>query len=128
MYINIDTKQILNINNESDLQQSVVKYLRKADLLFIVNQGEFLDTIHKRVEATKLGYTKGSVDLMILTPCGGYSGLAFEFKSPTGFGNIMKEQRGFMEILEHECNYLCVFSNDYAEIIEIVIKYVNDLL
>jgi len=128
MYVNIDSRQILNINTETELQQAIVKYLRDTDLLYVATLGEFQDSIYKRIEGFKMGYVKGSCDLLILTPCSGYNFLALELKAPSGFGQLANEQHNFLDVLSHECNAYCLVSNDYTEIIEIIIKYINDML
>lgn len=125
MYIEISEKHFYNIVDEESLQRSVVKYLRSCDLLFSSSLGGTLDTIEKRLNSHLNGYQKGTPDLIIYTPCSGYAGMAIEFKTPWGNGSISKEQKNWCDTLEKECNYLVVVSNNFVEIIEIIVKYVN---
>jgi hypothetical protein len=128
VYIDIDSKHILHIKSEADLQKAVVKYLRETDLAYCSTLGECLDTTVSRIEAVKRGYKCGIPDLIIYTPNNCYNGLAIEFKAATGFGNLKKNQLDWLNQLEKDCNYFVIASNDYTTIIETIIKYIHDLL
>lgn len=127
-YVNFSEKKTFNLNSEKDLQESIVKFLRDTDLLFCSTLGGCLDTAEKRVDAYKSGYQKGTPDLIIYTPMCKYNGLAIELKNPWGTGKLSKEQAEWINKLSVESNYFCIASNDYTEIIEILVKYVNGIL
>ena len=129
MYINIQHRHIYNFHNEEDLQKEVVKYLQTTDLLFSC-QGleQMLDTDNKRINAKKLGYKNGMPDIIIYSPNNTYNGLALELKAPNGFGDMSKAQVEVLDQLERESDYFCLASNDFAEIVEIVTKYIHDVL
>ena len=127
--INIDSRKLIHLKNEKDLQLQVVKYLRSTDLLFTTSHTDkMLGSDSDRIEAVALGYTKGLTDLYVYTPHSGYHGLAIELKSPTGFGRLSKDQNNVLNKLCNECNVLCLVSNDYTEILEVIIKYIHNLL
>jgi len=125
---NFDSKKILSIKSEDNLQRQIVKYLKECDLLFCSTLGDTLDSVTRRLNATHKGYTKGIPDLIIYTPGSGYSMFAIEFKSPTGYGNLSKEQHNVCQLLASESNTFVLISNDYTEIIECIIKYTHGLL
>ena len=115
----------MNIQNEENLQQAVVNCLKTdfKDLLFSANGlEENLNTDSKRIKASKMGYTNGTPDLIIYSKNKQYSGMALEFKSPSGFGIISKVQDEFLKKLKKQ-NYLCIVSNDYTEIVKYITMY-----
>ena len=131
-YININTRQTLIVNSESSLQEAVVRYLRKTDLLYTATLGGFLDSDLARISAVKQGYggnfRKGVPDLIIYTPNNNYNMLAIELKNPNGFGTVTKEQIKWLNMLEIECKTFTLVSNDLCEIIEVITKYINGIL
>lgn len=132
MFVNIGKRNIIKIVNEVSLQEEIVKYLRKSDLLFTCSLGGCLDTDIARVNAIKSGYggnfRKGVPDLIIFSPSLNYNLLIIELKAPTGFGIISKEQKCWLDQLEKESKAFCLVSNDLCEIIEIIVLYINGLL
>lgn len=127
-YLSFSENKSLNINNEHDLQKSVVEYLRKTDILFASNCNGFLDTPNKRILAFEEGMQNGHPDLIIYTPNKQYNGMAIELKSPLGVGKLQKNQSEWLQKLEVECKYFCICSNDYTIIIECILKYILSIL
>ena len=127
LYIDIDEYATLSIRNELDLHKAVVKYLKTTDLLFNCNNPIELDTDEKRIQASLLGYTAGSCDIIIYNKNETYGGLAIEFKSPTGRGVVSKKQYEFCETIAGDCNYLVLVCNDYTTILECIVKYKHDI-
>lgn len=128
IHINIHKNHCFpEINNESVLQQQIVNYLKETDLLFTI-AGDNLATSQGRVDSLKHGYTCGTPDLLILTPCSGFNGLAIEIKTPKGLGSIQKNQLEFLEKISKECNYFSLVSNNLFEILEVIIKYYSGIL
>ena len=129
MYINIQHRHIYDLTSEENLQKEVVRYLRTTDLLFSC-QGleQMLDTDNKRVNAKKLGYKNGMPDIIIYTPNKTYNGMGIELKNPNGFGDMGKAQVEVLNQLEKDSNYFSIASNDFAKIVEIVTKYIHDVL
>ena len=126
---NFQQKNTIILQNEENLQEQLVKFLRKdfPDLLFSSNgMEENLNTDQKRIKASKMGYTNGTPDLIIYSKNKQYSGFAIEIKSPTGFGNLSKVQDDFLKKLKKN-NYLCLVSNDYSEIIRYITMYFYDV-
>jgi hypothetical protein len=129
VYTNISKHEILDIKNEHDLQVHVVQYLKETDLNFTCTLGGYLDDDYQRINATKEGYKKGVCDLIIFSPNKNYKGLGIELKTPSyGNGKVSKAQIEFLDKLEIESGYFCFISNNYTEIIEVIIKYIHNVL
>ena len=129
IFTNHENKKIIIIQNEENLQEHVVRFLRKEfpDLLFSANGlEENLNTDSKRIKACKLGYVSGTPDLIIYSKNKQFNGMALELKSPTGFGVISKVQDEFLKKLKKQ-NYLCIVSNDYTEIVKLITMYFYDI-
>ena len=129
IFKNYENKKIIIIQNEENLQEHVVRFLRKEfpDLLFSANGlEENLNTDSKRIKASKMGYTNGTPDLIIYSKNIQFNGMALELKSPTGFGIISKVQDDFLKKLKKQ-NYLCIVSNDYTEIVKLITMYFYDI-
>ena len=129
IFKNFQTKNDIILKNEQDIQEQVVKFLRKdfPDLLFSANGlEENLNTDQKRIKASKMGYTNGTPDLIIYSKNKQFNGMALEFKSPTGFGILSKVQDEFLKKLKKN-NYLCLVSNDYSELIRYITMYYYDI-
>ena len=69
---------------EADLHCSVVAEVRKTwpTALMVPGIGELPEAGSRRLQAWRMGYTRGQPDLMILNPSGEDRGLAIEFKHP----------------------------------------------
>ena len=80
------------IETENDLHTKVVNFMRNQypDSLFVATLGENQDTPSKRLNSYRLGYLKGSPDLIIQNLHKHFNGFAIEFKSPTGKGVLSK--------------------------------------
>lgn len=128
MLIDYQNDRKLSISSEIELQHAVVNFLRTTDLQFTSLSGS-LDTDKQRVESYKSGYTSGTPDILILTPCSLFSSFALELKRPAyGDGCLSKNQQNFLEKLENESNAFCMVSNNYTDIIVMLVKYINNLL
>ena len=126
---NFQQKNTIILQNEENLQEQLVKFLRKefSDLLFSANGlSEDLNTDQKRIKASKMGYTNGTPDLIIYSKNKQFNGVAIEIKSPSGFGILSKVQDEFLKKLKKN-NYLCLVSNDYSEIIRYITMYFYDV-
>ena len=126
---NYDSNKSLNINTEEALQKEVVRFLRSTDLLFTSVLCDDLNTVEKRVHGSKMGYTSGTPDILILTPCSGYNSLAIELKTPAyGRGKLSFHQQKFLETMRDECNCFTIVSNDLVGIISIIQRYIDECL
>ncbi len=128
MYIDITTNNVLSITNENELHNAVVNYLKQTDLMFSCPLPVNLNTDTLRIEAIKKGYTCGMPDIIVYSPNSKYNGLCFELKSPKGTGNLSKKQYDVLDNFQTECKYFCLVSNDYSVIIEVLVKYMYDIL
>ena len=79
------------IMDEYQLHTKVVAYIRAyhKSALIAAGLGELQDTQSRRLQAWRKGYTRGQPDIMILNCSGPYIGLAIEFKSPKGTGELI---------------------------------------
>ena len=127
VYINIDRKSDIHFDSESDLQKSLVKFLKRNEFLFTSTCSELLDTDQLRVEYTKRGYTAGCPDIIIFNSNNEYCGIMIELKSTTGFGDLSDKQKKFLERAESVGKWLCIASNDISELIEMLLKYQNNI-
>lgn len=129
VFTHFENRHIYNIVDEESLQKACVKYLQETTLTYTSNGlPVFLDTKEKRTDACSSGYRVGSPDLLILTPNSTYNMLAIELKAPTGFGTLTRAQGMMLEELEKDCKACCIVINDFGTFVEIIQKYVNDLL
>ena len=113
-----------NINTEYDLHKKVVNFIRNnyPKAILIPTLGENQITCNMRIKSYNMGYQKGTCDLFIGNMHLKYSGFAIEFKTPTGYGKLSKEQEMMLQEYENN-NYKILVSNDYDEIIKEIILY-----
>ena len=126
---NYENKNTIVIQNEENLQEAIVKFLKHQfpDLLFSANGlSDNLNTDQKRIKASKMGYINGTPDLIIYSKNKQFNGVAIEIKSPTGFGSLSKVQDDFLKKLKKN-NYLCLVSNDYSDIVRYITMYFYDI-
>ena len=113
-----------NINTEYDLHKKVVNFIRNnyPKAILIPTLGENQITCNMRIKSYNMVYQKGACDLFIGNMHLKYSGFAIEFKTPTGYGKLSKEQEMMLQEYENN-NYKILVSNDYDEIIKEIILY-----
>ena len=129
VFCEYEQNHLLTLTNEESLQIACVRYLRKTDLLFTSNGlPDNLDTDEKRVKSYQLGYKKGMPDLIIFTPNGTYNMLVIELKNPWGTGELSTDQSKVLDRFEKDCKAFCCVLNSIEAFVEIVPKYVHDVL
>ena len=113
-----------NINTEYDLHKKVVNFIRNnyPKAILIPTLGENQINGNMRIKSYNMGYQKGACDLFIGNMHLKYTGFAIEFKTPTGYGKLSKEQEMMLQEYENN-NYKTLVSNDYDEIIKEIILY-----
>ena len=113
-----------NIETEYDLHKKVVNFIRNnyPKAILIPTLGENQINGNMRIKSYNMGYQKGACDLFIGNMHLKYSGFAIEFKTPTGYGKLSKEQEMMLQEYENN-NYKTLVSNDYDEIIKEIILY-----
>ena len=123
----INKNQTLNIQNESDLQKSIVRYLRSDPHWLFTNtpQGSMLSTYELRKEYIENGYTVGSPDLIILNSNTQFHYILIELKTPNGNGILSDNQIKFHKLIDKKV--LLIVSNSYTEVVELLIKYKNNI-
>ena len=114
------------IMDEYQLHTKVVAYIRAyhKTALIAAGLGELQDTQSRRIQAWRKGYTRGQPDIMILNCSGPYIGLAIEFKSPKGTGELSYDQKVWHERLAMRGWHVLV-SNDYEEIIHTICVHMS---
>ena len=113
-----------NIETEYDLHKKVVNFIRNnyPKAILIPTLGENQINGNMRIKSYNMGYQKGACDLFIGNMHLKYTGFAIEFKTPTGYGKLSKEQEMMLQEYENN-NYKILVSNDYDEIIKEIILY-----
>lgn len=86
---------------EEGMQMAVVQYLRikYPSVKFTISPITKLN-IWQGVKQKRMGYTKGSPDIMIFAPRHTYHGLTIEMKAPKG--RLSTEQKEWLEYLTKE--------------------------
>ena len=113
-----------NIQSEYDLHKKVVNYIRNHHPKALLNAtlGENQINSDMRLRSYKMGYQKGSPDLIIQNLHKVYSGFVIEFKNPRGNGQLSEDQKVILQ--EYRNNgFKVLVSNDYDEILEEIIHY-----
>ena len=117
-------KKQICINNETDLHYKVVDWIRNRypQLIMVPGLGELQQTSLLRSNAYYKGYKGGQPDLIILGLHKTYIGLALEFKSPQGTGELSNNQAAYPKKLKQQ-NYKTLVSDDYDEILITIHDY-----
>jgi len=105
----------LVVMNEADLHGHLVAETRKTwpSAVLVPGIGELPEAGDRRLQAWRMGYTKGQPDLMILNPSRDHYGLAIEFYHP-GFEPVPgNEQLAFRTCLR-TLGWKVVVCNDFA--------------
>ena len=123
---NVKAKVATILMTEADLQKAVVNHLRVRypDVYFTASLGELQDTSEKRINSAAMGYTKGTPDLFIFHRNRKYTGLAIEFKTPKGNGQLSPEQEQRLKCLQTQ-KWDVLVSNDICEIVERIYQHIN---
>jgi len=112
--------------NEADLHVAVVKYIRHnyPKAILVPGLGEYQGTKELRIECWQKGYTKGQPDLLILNSSmgDGVRGLAIEFKTPKGTGEVSIEQLRFLARLRKQ-GWIAQVCSNYNFAVYIVDTY-----
>jgi prophage antirepressor-like protein len=118
-------KQLV-LQNERDLHYKVIDFIRKKfpEAILVAGLGELQDSDSKRIDAWRKGYTKGQSDITILNRTSKTAGLVIEFKTPKNERKPSPEQEAFLQKLRLS-NFQTLISNDYDDIVEIILEYRN---
>jgi prophage antirepressor-like protein len=116
------------IETEYDLHTKVVNFLKNRfpDSLFTASLGENQDTGAKRLKSFKMGYLKGTPDLIINNLHKDYNGFAIEFKSPKGTGTVTEEQSKMLKKYERN-QFKTLVTNDYDECVLEIVEYFKEV-
>lgn len=94
--------------------------LSYPDLLFTISPAGFIMSAGQAMKMMRMGYRKGTPDVLIFEPRGPFHGLLIEFKAPGGV--ISDSQREFMR-LATDRGYKCHFCFSTAEGITVLREY-----
>jgi hypothetical protein len=74
------------MKNEYAIQSAFIRYLELMypDLLYTISPAGFIMSAGMAMKMMRMGYRKGTPDLMIFEPRGPWHGLLIEFKDPKG--------------------------------------------
>ena len=117
----------LVIMNEADLHCQLVAQIRRAwpSAVLIPGIGELPEAGARRLQAWKMGYTRGQPDLMILNHSGEYHGLALEFKHPGFEPSPTNEQLAFHSHLR-TLGWKVLVCNDFCVALLEIDKYMRE--
>jgi prophage antirepressor-like protein len=116
------------IENEFDLHTKIMNFINNQypDALTVATLGELQDTPKKRINSKRLGYQKGSPDIIINNLHKTYVGLCIELKTPKGNGVISASQEKMLQ--NYRDNHFKVLtSNSYDECVIELINYFKDV-
>jgi hypothetical protein len=84
-------------NDVYAIQSAFIRYLELMypDLLYTISPAGFIMSAGMAMKMMRMGYRKGTPDLTIYAPRGGYHGLFIEFKDPKG--TVSEQQRKFLD-------------------------------
>ena len=118
----------MELRSERDLHYKVVDCIRKhfPQMQIVAGLGELQDTVMKRSDAYKKGYTGGQPDLLILNQTHCWSGFAIELKNPTGNWTLSHKQEVYLENL-NSIRYKTLVSDNYDEILIELANYYRDM-
>ena len=125
--IKITNPNKINITSEDELHKKVIHFLRHFYPQAIIVSGcvdQVTDNL--RIQSNLKGYEAGQPDLLILNCNEGYSGMAIEFKTPTGTGKVSSKQSRFMDEWQNNM-WQCLISNSYHEIVIGIVRYFDDM-
>jgi hypothetical protein len=116
----------LYIQNETDLHEKVVSFIRARypGVMLTAGLGEVGSTSELRLANWRKGYTRGHPDLLVHQLHSKYSGMAIEFKTPTGKGSASPDQDAFMNNLRNN-GWCCDVLDFYDDCIVKIIEYMQ---
>lgn len=119
---------MFKIENETDLNCKVVKYIRRfsPETIIVAGLGENQDTKQKRINSWKKGYMNGQPDILIVNNHMRYNGLYIEFKSPTNHYQVSNAQLDMTKRFK-ENGFRFVISSDYDIIIRVLNNYMGGI-
>ena len=110
--------------DEYAIQSAFVRYLELMypDLLYTISPAGFIMSAGMAMKMMRMGYRKGTPDLTIYAPRGGYHGLFIEFKDPKGV--VSDQQRKFLD-QAYELGYATAVCYSTAEAIAVLDKHLK---
>ena len=119
---------MFKIQNETDLHNKVVQYIRRfyRNAILIAGWGENQDTSQKRVDSARKGDQNGQPDIIIADNYRIYNGMCIEFKLSKNNYKISEAQLEMKEKYENN-GYYCMISNDYYRITRYITLYMKNV-
>jgi hypothetical protein len=84
------------MKNEYAIQSAFIRYLELMypDLLYTISPAGFIMSAGMAMKMVRMGYRKGTPDVMIFEPRGAWHGMMIEFKDPKGV--VSEAQKEFL--------------------------------
>ena len=113
-------------NEEQHIQMAVITWLKiqYPNVLFTIAPNGFKLPIGVAVKIKRLGYAKGTPDILIFEPMKGYHGLCIEMKAAKGV--LSEEQLAWQQKL-NDRGYKAIVCFSADEAIERISGYLNPL-
>jgi hypothetical protein len=111
-------------DEEFRIQAAFVTYLELAhpDLLYTISPGGFIMSAGMAMKMMRMGYRKGTPDILFFEPRGPYSGLLVEMKKPGG--TVSPEQEKFLTAARDR-GYSCAVCFSKSSAISVLDKYLS---
>ena len=128
-YTSMTRNNQMSVLNETDLHESIVKFLRTQypSILIIAGLGETQTTDAVRIACWRKGYCKGQPDLILPYKSGNFCGLAVELKTPAYHRETPFAQQAFLDNLRN-AGWDVMVSNSYDEIIVKIVRYCDKVV
>lgn len=112
------------MKNEYRIQADFIRYLELMypDILRTISPAGFIMSAGMAMKMMRMGYRKGTPDVMVFEPRGNWHGLFIEFKDPKGVTS--DAQKVFHSALRDR-GYCCVVCHSTEEAILTTTQYLN---
>ena len=112
-------------SNEYKIQADFIRYLdlMYPDLLYTISPAGFIMSAGMAMKMVRMGYRKGTPDVMIFEPRASWHGFFIEFKDPKG--TLSEAQREFLDAARSR-GYLISVCYDVKTAIKCVEEYLQE--
>jgi len=112
--------------DEYRIQADFIRYLELMypDLLYTISPAGFIMSAGMAMKMIRMGYRKGTPDVLFFEPCGVWHGLLIEFKDPKG--TVSETQTEFLKQAANRGYYAAVCRST-GEAIALVENYLHPL-
>jgi len=115
--------------DEYRIQADFIRYveLMYPDILLTISPAGFIMSAGMAMKMMRMGYRKGTPDVMVFEPRGSYHGLLIEFKDPKG--TVSETQKEFLAAADARGykTAVCYSTNEAIRILESYLSNVSSL-